>query len=312
MSDSNEVLVSSNDCLNSTEEQHKFTALEHFVTGVVYALIGCFVFAACGICIVYISRQSTKPKKKYAILIHVLITCMAVNGGFAAHASSSIAGRWLYGGFGCQMMGFLGFFGGMSHIWLLFAFGVERYIAVCHRDFYNQMPSLYYTIVIGLMYLFGTFWATMPLLGWGTYGLEVHGTSCTINYMVSDESYQSFVISLALFSFVFPMFSGWYAVTKAWSGLSSIPDAEKEKDKDILSEEQLTALAGVFILLSMVSWSGFGYIAMYSAVTHAGANLSHLAGHMAPLMSKCGCALFPVLIFLTSVRTLPKSDTKKP
>lgn len=75
------------------------------------------------------------------------------------------------------------------------------------------------------------------------YGLEVHGTSCTINYSLSDESYQSFIFFLAVFSFVFPMISGWYAVTKAWSSLSSIPDAEKEKDKDILSEEQLTAVS---------------------------------------------------------------------
>nr|BAR90774.1 retinochrome1 [Idiosepius paradoxus] len=291
---------------------HQFTMWEHYFTGSIYLILGCFVFSTCGIALVLLARQNVKPRKKYAILMHVLITAMGVNGGFAAHASSSIAGRWLYGGFGCQLMGFWGFFAGMSHIWMLFAFGIERYIAVCHREFYNQMASVYFSVIIGLMYIFGTFWATMPLLGWGTYGLEVHGTSCTINYMLSDESYQSFVIFLALFSFVFPMVAGWYAVTKAWSGLSLIPDAEKEKEKDLLSEEQLTALAGIFILLSMVSWSGFGYIAIYSAVTHAGASITHLGGHMAPLMSKFGCALMPVLLFVTTARTLPKSDTKKP
>nr|AKI33353.1 retinochrome [Sepia latimanus]AKI33357.1 retinochrome [Sepia officinalis] len=291
---------------------HQFTMWEHYFTGSIYLVLGCFVFATCGICLILLTRQSPKPRRKYALLIHILITCMAVNGGFAAHASSSIAGRWLYGSIGCQLMGFWGFFAGMSHIWLLFAFGMERYVAVCHREFYNQMPSIYYTVIIALMYIFGTFWATMPLLGWGTYGLEVHGTACTINYSLSDESYQSFIFFLAVFSFVFPMVSGWYAVTKAWSSLSSIPDAEKEKEKDILSEEQLTALAGIFILISMISWSGFGYIAIYSAITHAGSSLSHLAGHMAPLMSKSGCALFPILIFIATARTIPKSDTKKP
>ena len=46
-----------------------------------------------------------------------------------------------------------------------------------------------------------------------------------------------------MFSFVFPLVSAWYAVTKAWSGLSALPEAEKEKDRDILSEEQLTAVS---------------------------------------------------------------------
>nr|AKI33349.1 retinochrome [Doryteuthis pealeii] len=291
---------------------HQFTMWEHYFTGSIYMVLGCFVFATNGICLVLLTKQSPKPRRKYAILIHVLITGMGVNGGFAAHASSSIAGRWLYGSVGCQIMGFWGFFAGMSHIWMLFAFGMERFVAVCYRDFYNTMPSIYYTVVIGLMYVFGTFWATMPLLGWATYGPEVHGTSCTINYSLSDESYQSFIFFLAAFSFVCPLVSAWYAITKAWSGLSALPDAEKEKDKDILSEEQLTALAGIFILISSISWSGFGYVAVYSAITHAGASLTHLGGHMAPLMSKIGCALFPVLIFMATSRTIPKSDTKKP
>jgi len=291
---------------------HQFTMWEHYFTGAVYLLLGCFVFGTCGMCLIYLSRKSPKPRRKYAILMHVLITAMAVNGGDAAHASSSIVGRWLYGNAGCQLMGFWGFFGGMSHIWMLFAFAMERYVAVCHNDFYSTMPSLYYTIIIGMMYSFGTFWATMPLLGWASYGLEVHGTSCTINYAVSDESYQSFVFFLAVFSFMTPMVSGWYAVTKAWAGLNNMPEAEKEKDKDLISEEQLTALAGAFILISMISWSGFGYVAVYSALTHAGSSLSHLAGHVPPIMSKMGCALFPVLIFLVTARTIPKSETKKP
>nr|P23820.1 RecName: Full=Retinochrome; AltName: Full=Retinal photoisomerase [Todarodes pacificus]CAA40422.1 retinochrome [Todarodes pacificus]prf//1617116A retinal photoisomerase [Todarodes pacificus] len=291
---------------------HQFTMWEHYFTGSIYLVLGCVVFSLCGMCIIFLARQSPKPRRKYAILIHVLITAMAVNGGDPAHASSSIVGRWLYGSVGCQLMGFWGFFGGMSHIWMLFAFAMERYMAVCHREFYQQMPSVYYSIIVGLMYTFGTFWATMPLLGWASYGLEVHGTSCTINYSVSDESYQSYVFFLAIFSFIFPMVSGWYAISKAWSGLSAIPDAEKEKDKDILSEEQLTALAGAFILISLISWSGFGYVAIYSALTHGGAQLSHLRGHVPPIMSKTGCALFPLLIFLLTARSLPKSDTKKP
>ncbi|GAB1608315.1 retinochrome-like [Argonauta hians] len=289
-----------------------FSMWEHYFTGALYLIIGVTAFATNGVATIALARQNTQPRRKYSTLIYFLLTSALVNIGFPLNSSSSIAGRWLFGTFGCTFYGFLGFVVGISHIWMLFAFCIERYLATCHREFYKRMPSIYYTLLIASMYSVGTFWAAMPLLGWGEYGLEPTGTSCTISYIHATDSFQSLIMSMVIVTYSFPVIVSCYAVSKSWSALSNMSDSEKEKDRDLLSEEQLTAMATIFIPIALVSWSGFAYVAVYSAITGAGSSVSHMAATMAPLMSKAGVILYPMIILVAGVRSIPKAESKKP
>ncbi|CAI9724246.1 retinochrome-like isoform X1 [Octopus vulgaris] len=291
---------------------HTFSMWEHYVTGALYLIIGVTAFATNGLAAIVLARQNTQPRRKYSMLIYFLLTSALVNIGFPLNSSSSIAGRWLFGNFGCHFYGFIGFVVGISHIWMLFAFCIERYIATCHREFYKRMPSIYYTLLIAAMYSVGTFWAVMPLLGWGEYGLEPTGTSCTISYINATDSFQSLIMSMVIVTYSFPIVVSCYAVSKAWTALGNMSDSEKEKDRDLLSEEQLTAMATIFIPIALVSWSGFAYVSIYSAITDGGTTLSHLSVTMAPLLSKSGVILYPLIILVAGIRSIPKAESKKP
>lgn len=291
---------------------HLFTMWEHGFTGVIYMLIGCIVYITCGITAVCLARQNTQPRRKYTTLIYFLLACIAVNGANPFHAASSFAGKWIFGETGCIACGFYGFLAGISQIWCLFAFSVERYIATNYKKFYKTIPSIYYTLTIIAMIGIGLFWACMPLLGWSQYGLEAPGTSCSVDYSVATDQYRSLLISMCLVTYGAPLVISYWAVSKAMTALKNTPEEEKLKDNHLLSEEQLTYLAAVFIPIALISWSGFAYIALYAAFTDRGSYITNLAGTLPPLMAKFGCILYPILIFLTRVRTMPKSSIKKP
>nr|UZQ18775.1 retinochrome [Doryteuthis pealeii] len=290
---------------------HLFTMWEHSFAGALYIIIGCCVYGGCGITAIILSRQNTQPRRKYTTLIHFLLACIAVNGANPFHAASCMAGKWIFGETGCIACGFYGFLAGISQIWCLFAFCMERYIATNFKNFYKSIPSIYYSLTILCMYGIGCFWACMPLLGWSQYGLESPGTSCSIDYSVATEQYQSLLISMSLTTYAAPLFASYWAVSKAMTALKNTPEEEKLKDNHLLSEEQLTSLAAVFIPVALISWSGFAYIALYAAFTNKGAYISNIAGTLPPLMAKFGCILYPLFIFVACVRTMPKMANKK-
>lgn len=56
------------------------------------------------------------------------------------------------------------------------------------------------------MWTYAGFWATMPLIGWGSYAPEPFGTSCTLDWWLAQASVsgQSFVMAILFFCLVLP------------------------------------------------------------------------------------------------------------
>ena len=82
-----------------------------------------------------------------------------------------------------------------------------------------------------------------PILFSYRYGLESPGTSCSIDYSVATEHYQSLLISMSLTTYAAPLFASYWAVSKAMTALKNTPVEEKLKDNHLLSEEQLTSVS---------------------------------------------------------------------
>ncbi|KAJ8312124.1 hypothetical protein KUTeg_009497 [Tegillarca granosa] len=82
---------------------------------------------------------------------------------------------------GCQAYGFTGFFCGIVSITTLALMSFVRYISVCKPDL-KLVVSRYTSVLIISTYFYGCLWAFPPILGWGDYGIEPHGTSCTLKW----------------------------------------------------------------------------------------------------------------------------------
>uniref|UniRef100_A0A8D2JK85 RPE-retinal G protein-coupled receptor n=1 Tax=Varanus komodoensis TaxID=61221 RepID=A0A8D2JK85_VARKO len=115
----------------------------------------------------------------------------------------SLLRYWPYGSDGCQIHGFQGFLTALTSISSAAAVAWDRYHHYCTRS------KLQWSSVISMgifVWLFAAFWSAMPLLGWGEYDYEPLRTCCTLDYTKGDRNYISYLIPLALFNFVIPVF----------------------------------------------------------------------------------------------------------
>lgn len=61
-------------------------------------------------------------------------------------------------------------------------------------------------LCLASVWAYAAFWATMPLVGWGSYAPEPFGTSCTLDWWLAQASVsgQSFVMAILFFCLILP------------------------------------------------------------------------------------------------------------
>uniref|UniRef100_A0A8D0U345 RPE-retinal G protein-coupled receptor n=3 Tax=Sus scrofa TaxID=9823 RepID=A0A8D0U345_PIG len=139
---------------------------------------------------------------------HLLVLSLALaDSGISLNAfvaaTSSLLRRWPYGSEGCQAHGFQGFATALASICSSAAIAWGRYHHYCTRSRldWNTAVSLVFFV-----WLSSTFWAALPLLGWGHYDYEPLGTCCTLDYSRVDRNFTSFLFTMAFFNFLLPLF----------------------------------------------------------------------------------------------------------
>ncbi|KAK7488233.1 hypothetical protein BaRGS_00020540 [Batillaria attramentaria] len=115
----------------------------------------------------------------------------------------------------CVINGFLGFFFGIADIFVLSLLSFTRFLCVCCpmtstgavATFWSDREgrlrsSVARKVLLSLLAALSLagFWALCPLVGWGVYGPEPFGTSCTLDWAAPDRSYVTcvFMVCLAL------------------------------------------------------------------------------------------------------------------
>uniref|UniRef100_A0A8I5MZH8 Retinal G protein coupled receptor n=1 Tax=Papio anubis TaxID=9555 RepID=A0A8I5MZH8_PAPAN len=164
---------------------------------------------------------------------HLLVLSLALaDSGISLNAliaaTSSLLRRWPYGSDGCQAHGFQGFVTALASICSSAAIAWGRYHHYCTRSqlAWNSAISL-----VLFVWLSSTFWAALPLLGWGHYDYEPLGTCCTLDYSKGDRAtlhssalpmvfnheasalddrlsrnFTSFLFTMSFFNFAMPLF----------------------------------------------------------------------------------------------------------
>ncbi|XP_076028617.1 opsin, ultraviolet-sensitive-like [Oratosquilla oratoria] len=119
--------------------------------------------------------------------------------------NSAMQGPFL-GATGCQMYGALSALSGLGSIWTLTAVAYERYLAISHPFRHTNRFSLRQagTLLI-LSWFLGFVFMMFPLMGWNRFVFEGFLTSCTFDYLSEDWSSRSYVITIVVFAWFFPM-----------------------------------------------------------------------------------------------------------
>ncbi|XP_029466510.1 RPE-retinal G protein-coupled receptor isoform X2 [Rhinatrema bivittatum] len=180
-----------------------FTELEVFAIGTILlaeALLG-FLLNGLTILSFYKIKELRTPNNLLIFSLAVADTGLCINAFIAAF--SSFLRYWPYGTKGCQAHGFQGFVAALSSISFCAAIAWDRYNQYCTRSKLQWSTSV--SVVLSV-WTFSAFWSAMPLLGWGEYDYEPLRTCCTLDYSKGDRNFISYLLPMAFFEFLIPLF----------------------------------------------------------------------------------------------------------
>ncbi|KAG7271565.1 hypothetical protein CRUP_027839 [Coryphaenoides rupestris] len=132
-------------------------------------------------------------------------------------------------------------------------------------------------LYIGLVWLYTVFWASLPTLGFGSYGPEPHGTSCTVNWWrirssLSDRIYIFLILTLCFGVPAITIIASYTTILlmvyRSTRALASIPFCSviHTSSKDL----RLTKMAAVVCASFLVAWMPYAAVSLYSALVQGG------------------------------------------
>ncbi|XP_068180339.1 opsin 9 [Antennarius striatus] len=183
---------------------------------------------------------------------------------------SSVSHAWLFGDMGCLYYGIQGFVFGIGSLLTTCLISLDRCLKICCLQYGQWIEKRYVCLSIALMWVYTLFWGLLPAFGFGSYGPEPYGTSCTINWWrmtssLNDRRYISLILSLC---FGFPtliIITSYLAIllmvcrsSRAVAAISSSFVSRAKKDL------RLAKVAAVVCTTFLVAWTPYAVVSLIS------------------------------------------------
>ncbi|XP_050993834.1 opsin-5 isoform X2 [Labeo rohita] len=143
----------------------------------------------------------------------------------------------------------------------VFDFGISR-------TWFKRRHAFFCLVFI---WIYAAFWATMPMVGWGSYAPEPFGTSCTLDWWLAQASVsgQSFVISILFFCLIFPtgiiVFSYVMIIFKVKSSAKEVSHFDTRNKNNHTLEMKLTKVAMLICAGFLIAWIPYAVVSVVSA-----------------------------------------------
>ncbi|XP_076593522.1 opsin 9 [Chaetodon auriga] len=185
---------------------------------------------------------------------------------------SSLCHAWVFGETGCLWYGILGFVFGIGSLLTTCLISVDRCLKICCLRYGQWIERRHVSLSIALMWVYTLFWALLPAFGFGSYGPEPYGTSCTINWwrMRSSLNDRIYIFLILTFCFGFPtltIITSYLAILltvyRSNRTLASIPSSSvSHTNKDL----RLAKMAAVVCSTFLLAWMPYAAVSLMSAL----------------------------------------------
>ncbi|MBN3309107.1 OPN5 protein, partial [Amia calva] len=114
--------------------------------------------------------------------------------------ASAFNHAWIGGDPSCLYYGLMGFFFSVASIMTLAIMAVVRYLVTKTPHYSgNKFDKKKISILIVFIWLYAMLWALLPVMGWGKYGPEPFGLSCSFDWAAYSDSLNRSTFLLCMF-----------------------------------------------------------------------------------------------------------------
>ncbi|KAF7657305.1 hypothetical protein LDENG_00029140 [Lucifuga dentata] len=244
----------------------------HAAAGVVFSLyVRLAILSILGNVAVLISsaRCPTLLKAPELLTVNLAVTDVGMAlSMYPLSIASAFNHAWIGGDVLCFYYGLMGMIFSITSIMTLAVMGMVRYLVTGNPPKKgSKFERKTIRLVISAIWLYAGLWALLPLLGWGSYGPEPFGLSCSIDWMGYQESlnHSTFIMTLSVLCTFIPfliiLFTYFSIAWKLHRAYQSIQSSDFQYGN---IEKKITLMAAMISLGFVVAWTPYVVVSFAS------------------------------------------------
>ncbi|KAM7368159.1 hypothetical protein PAMP_014405 [Pampus punctatissimus] len=250
-------------------------------------------------------KRSSRMKPPELLIVNLAVTDLgAAVSMYPLAIASAWSHRWLGGDVTCIYYGLAGFFFGIASIMNLTVLAIVRFVVSLNLQPTKEKISRNKVKVLCLWtWLYALLWALLPVLGWGSYGPEPFGLSCSLAWGQMKHEGFYFVIFIFSFNLIIPSviiiccYFGiaikiYYTYKKSMNNSNQIPNYVK-------IHRRLLIIAVLLSVGFIGSWTPYGLISLWS-VLRDGSTIPPEVSLLPCMFAKSSTVYNPMIYFIFS------------
>ncbi|KAJ7345781.1 hypothetical protein JRQ81_001731 [Phrynocephalus forsythii] len=212
---------------------------------------------------------------------------------------------WLGGDATCIYYGLMGFLFGVSSMMTLSVMAVIRFVVTnSAKSNSNNINRKMICVTITLIWLYAVLWAILPLIGWGHYGPEPFGISCTIAWGQFHQSSNglSFILSMFILCTALPAMTIIFCYLGiAWKVHKTYQDMQNfnRSSNGTKLDRKLTLMAVLISVGFLGAWTPYAAVSFWS-IFHSSESLPKIVTLLPCLFAKSSTAYNPFIYYTFS------------
>ncbi|XP_054475030.1 opsin 8, group member b [Anoplopoma fimbria] len=273
---------------------------------------GCFllvvaVFSIVGNLLVLVMavKRSERMKPPELLSVNLAVTDLgAAVTMYPLAVASAWRHRWVGGDATCVYYAVAGFFFGIASIMNLTGLAIVRFIVSLNLQSPNEKIGWRKVKLLCLWtWLYALIWAMFPFMGWGRYGPEPFGLSCSLAWGQMKHEGFYFVVSMFSFNLVIPSviivccYFGiaiklYFTYRRSETNSNRIPNIVK-------LHRRLLVIAVLISLGFIICWSPYAIVSMWS-ILHESSSIPPQVSLLPCLFAKSSTVYNPLIYYIFS------------
>ncbi|KAG9276574.1 hypothetical protein AMEX_G8896 [Astyanax mexicanus] len=253
----------------------RLTPSTDLIVAILLIITGVVSVTGNGVVLLILGRKRKKLRTHELMTINLAVCDFGYSLlGAPCVVMSSLFHGWILGDWGCLWYGFQGFVFGVGSLFTTCLISLDRCFKICSLRYGQWIERKHVSLSIVVMWAYTLFWASLPVFGFGSYGPEPYGTSCSINWwrMNSSLNERIYIYLMLLMCFIMPtliILTSYTAIiiTVYRSGRTLASISSSSVSHGSSKDLRLTKIAAVVCSSFLIAWTPYAIISFYSALT---------------------------------------------